>query len=150
MQDINQLPPEKQLDFWLGVWEATWGDGQHGSNQIQRVLDGQVIQEDFDGRPGIDFRGHSVSVYSPQYQQWQQTWVDSQGSYWHLRGGWQQDRFILIADDILSGRAVKYRMVFYHITPDTFDWDWELSEDEGQTWNLRWRLHYQRKACTPS
>ena len=24
MQDINQLPPEKQLDFWLGEWDVSW------------------------------------------------------------------------------------------------------------------------------
>jgi len=51
MQDINQLSPEKQLDFWLGEWDVSWGEGQHGTNHIQRVLDGLVIQEDFDGRP---------------------------------------------------------------------------------------------------
>ena len=150
MQGINQLPPEKQFDFWLGEWDVNWGEGQHGVNRIQRVLKGQVIQEDFDGRPAMDFRGHSVSVYSPQYRQWQQTWVDTQGNYWHLRGGWQLDRFILVADDMLQDRAVKYRMVFYNIALDTLDWNWELSEDGGQTWNLRWKIHYRRKADATS
>lgn len=146
MRDINQLPPEQQFDFWLGKWDVSWGEGQHGVNHIQRVLDGQVIQEDFDGRPAMDFRGHSVSVYSPHYGHWQQTWVDTQGNYWHLRGGWQHDRFTLVTDDLLQGRAVKYRMVFYKIALDTLDWNWELSEDGGQTWGLRWKIHYQRQA----
>ena len=150
MQDINQLPPEKQLDFWLGEWAVSWGEGQQGANHIQRVLEGQVIQEDFDGHPAMDFRGHSVSVYSPVHRQWQQTWMDTQGNYWHLRGGWQDDRFTLIADDILQGRAVQYRMVFFTITLDTFDWNWELSEDAGESWALRWQIHYHRKAGTSS
>jgi hypothetical protein len=72
--------------------------------------------------------------------------IDTQGNYWHLRGGWQRDRFILVADDILQGRAVKYRMVFYNIALDRLDWNWELSEDGGQTWSLRWKIHYQHRA----
>jgi hypothetical protein len=146
MHDINELTPDKQLDFWLGEWDVTWGNGQRGTNHIQRVLDGRVIQEDFDGRPSMDFRGHSISVYSPQFGEWQQTWVDNEGNYWHLHGGWHDDRFILIADDIREGRAVKYRMVFHNIAYDSFEWNWELSEDNGETWTLRWQIHYERKA----
>lgn len=145
MQQMDQLPPAQQLDFWLGDWEVAWGE-QRGSNRVQRLFNGQVIQEDFDGRPGADFQGRSLSVYSPQFQQWQQTWVDTQGNYWHLRGGWQDGQFVLVADDIVQGQPVKYRMRFDHIAGDTFDWHWELSQDGGASWELRWQLRYQRKA----
>lgn len=28
----------------------------------------------------------------------------------------------------------------------SLDWDWERSEDGGQTWQLLWRIHYQSRA----
>lgn len=31
--------PERQLDFWLGDWEVSWGEDQQGTNRIERILD---------------------------------------------------------------------------------------------------------------
>ena len=144
MTAISELPPERHLDFWLGDWEVRWGDDGKGTNRVHRVLDGNVIQEDFDGRPSLDFRGRSVSVYREAYEEWHQTWVDTAGNYWHLRGGWEEDRFVLATDDIVEGEPVKYRMVFHDIQEDTLVWDWQRSEDDGKSWELRWRIRYAR------
>jgi hypothetical protein len=145
MIDLTQLPPEQQLDFWLGSWTVTWGDDQHGSNEITRILDGRVIEENFDGAPTIDFRGLSHSVYSAHIGLWRQTWVDNGGAYWHFTGSVAPDHFIFAADDIADGRPIKLRMVFYNIAEDQLDWRWERSDDNGQNWQLRWQLHYTRK-----
>ena len=134
------------LDFWLGQWDGTWGDGLRATNRVERVLEGAVIRESFDGRPGADFQGTSLSVYSPQLGLWRQTWVNSQGSYWAFSGGLQGERFILATDDVRNGRPIQLRMVFYNIAAGSLDWDWERSEDGGATWTLQWRLHYTRRA----
>ena len=63
-------PPERQLDFWLGEWEVSWGEGQGGSNRIDKILDGKVIREQFDGNPAMPFRGISPSVYDPHSELW--------------------------------------------------------------------------------
>ncbi|PJA98161.1 MAG: hypothetical protein CO128_08695 [Ignavibacteriales bacterium CG_4_9_14_3_um_filter_30_11] len=34
------------------------------------------------------------------------------------------------------------RIVFYNITKDKLDWDWEASNDNGKTWQLNWMLYY--------
>ena len=145
MHDINQLPPEQQLDFWLGEWDVSWGDGQHGTNYITRLLDNRVIQENFDGNPAMPFQGTSLSVYSPKLGQWQQTWVDSEGNYWHFLGGGEGNEMVLVTDDVIEGRPVKLRMVFYNIARDELDWRWERSDDGGATWELKWQIHYRRQ-----
>jgi len=145
MIDLSQLPPEEQLDFWLGEWDVSWDDDQHGRNTITRILDSRVIQEQFDGAPSADLRGMSLSVYSPRLGQWRQTWVDNEGNYWDFRGGVQGDDMILATDDVIDGRAVKLRMVFYNIERHELDWRWERSDDNGRTWQLQWQIHYQRK-----
>lgn len=55
--------PENQLDFWLGQWDVTWGEDGKGSNYIQRILEGKIIQENFSAP---DFHGMSVSSYDPE------------------------------------------------------------------------------------
>ena len=142
------LPPDpaRALDFWLGHWTVSWGDGLTATNHVDAILGGAVIREQFDGRPGAAFQGLSVSAYSPTLGLWRQTWVDSDGSYWAFSGGPAEGgRFIFATDDVRDGRPVKLSMVFYNLAPDSLDWDWERSDDDGATWALKWRLHYTRQ-----
>jgi hypothetical protein len=143
--DHDKLEQMKQFDFWLGEWGVAWGEDQHGTNRVVRILDGAVIQENFDGAPAIDFKGMSLSVYNPREKLWQQTWVDSQGNFWNFIGEFKDGQMVLGTDDVSDGKPVKLRMCFYNIQENELDWDWERSDDGGQTWQLRWRIHYTRK-----
>ena len=138
-------PQARQFDFWLGEWDLTWGDDGKGSNTITTRYDGCVIEENFNGAPTMDFRGMSVSTYNPPAELWQQTWVDSQGRYIHLTGKFEDGKMMLVNQPPLSDGRLLFRMVFYNIQPDSLDWDWERSEDGGKNWELRWRIHYQRR-----
>ncbi|MGD2027044.1 MAG: hypothetical protein PVI99_04440 [Anaerolineales bacterium] len=134
----------RQFDFWLGNWDLTWGEDERGSNSITTRYDGCVIEEKFNGAPSMDFRGMSVSTYNPTIEKWQQTWVDSQGSYIHLTGVFKDGKMVLVNHPPESDGSLLFRMVFYNIKDDSLDWDWERSEDGGQSWELRWRIHYER------
>ncbi len=139
--------PARALDFWLGDWTVSWGDGLTARNTVEAILGGAVMRESFDGHPGASFQGVSLSVYSPALGLWRQTWVDSDGSYWAFTGGPEGDRFCFATDDVQQGKPIKLRMTFYHIAADALDWDWERSDDGGGTWTLKWRLHYTRRAA---
>ena len=41
----QSTPPEQQFDFWLGEWDVSWGEGQGGTNRVDKILDGKVIRE---------------------------------------------------------------------------------------------------------
>jgi hypothetical protein len=140
-----------EFDFWKGDWQVSWpaaGPGSPagtGHNHITSIMDGCVIQEQFDGRPGITMRGTSVSVYVPQAKGWKQTWVDNQGGYLDFSGGMEDGSMVLSRDGITpQGQKVKQRMVWKNITHDAFDWSWERSTDEGKTWTTVWPIHYTR------
>ena len=137
-----QTQPENQFDFWLGDWEVTWGEDGQGTNRIERILDGKIIQENF---TAPDFTGISVSSYDPERQLWCQTWVDSNGLYLDFTGGFQDGKMILARDAILRGEACKQRMVWYDIQADQFNWNWERSDNGGQTWRVLWQIRYTRK-----
>ena len=141
----NEASELRQFDFWLGEWDLTWGDGGRGTNVITAVLDQRVIQEQFDGRPATPLQGLSVSTYNMQLGKWQQTWVDNSGSYLDFVGEFAAGKMILSREATLAGEPILQRMVWYNIAEQSLDWNWERSTDGGETWQIMWHIHYQRK-----
>jgi hypothetical protein len=135
--------PENQFDFWLGEWDCTWGEDGRGTNHVLKIMDKRIIQENFSAP---DLKGMSVSVYDPERRLWCQTWVDNNGSYLDFTGRFEEGRMTLSRDAIVRGEACKQRMVWYNIETDQFHWNWERSDDGGETWRLLWRIEYRRKA----
>lgn len=139
-------PEASQLDFWVGDWELTWNDTSHGTNHVQKMMDGCTVNENFYD-PAMKYSGSSWSVYNPQYKIWQQTWVDNQGGYIALSGKLENGMMTLSTkpQKISEGKEIISRMVFYNITPQTFDWRWESTQDNGTTWQPNWLIHYKSK-----
>lgn len=137
----NDNGPETQFDFWLGLWDCTWGEDGKGTNRVERILDGKIIQENFEAG---EFRGISVSAWDAERGLWRQTWVDSSGSYLDFTGGLRDGQMVLARDAIVRGEACQQRMVWYNITKDEFDWNWERSDDGGMTWQVKWQIKYRR------
>ena len=122
--------------------ERSLGNNEKGTNRIERILEGKVIQENFSAP---DFTGMSVSSYDPECQLWYQTWVDSNGTYLDFTGRFENGQMILSRDAIVRGQSCKQRMVWYDIQAEQFNWNWERSDDGGQTWRGLWQIHYTRK-----
>ena len=123
------------FDFWIGEWDARW-DGGHGTNVVTAELDGVVVLERFDGRPGTELRGISVSVHDGS--EWRQTWVDSQHGYLDFRGGMRDGEMELRHER----EGVPFRMRFTEIGKRSFVWLWERHAD-GK-WSGQWRIDYTR------
>lgn len=145
-------PEQKQFDFWVGSWDATWpgaksGEVGHGSNHITRVLDGCVVEENFSGGESAPLRGKSVSIFVTQSGKWKQTWVDNQGAYLDFTGEWKDGQMILSREAVGPGGTKSLqRMVYKNISANDFDWSWEASSDSGKTWTVQWPIHYKRKS----
>ena len=133
-----------QFDFWLGDWRVSWGEGEKGTNRVQKILGDCVIQEEFDGRPGVELIGKSLSTYDVERGCWLQTWVDNSGGYLDFNGGWQGDKMVLSRQVPGTEGDTRQRMVWFDIQPDSLTWNWERSEDGGQSWQILWQLKYQR------
>jgi hypothetical protein len=145
-----ETAPKSLFDFWVGEWSLTWQDAQgqtqKGYNRIVKILDEQVIQENFETISTPVFKGMSLSVYNPRTEQWHQAWTDNQGGYYNFIGQFEGDKRMFVTKTTnQQGKEIIQRMVFRNITPNAFVWDWESSNDGGQTWQLNWQIHYQRK-----
>ncbi len=139
------------FNFWLGTWKAVWkneaGQEEYGQNVITLDFNGKVLHEVFTITEGKQkgFRGESFSVFDKATGQWKQTWIDTDGSYLDFIGSKEGDTLFFSRSFLnKGGKAVKQRMKFYNIKPDSFDWDWEVAEDGGP-WTLRWAIDYSRK-----
>jgi hypothetical protein len=150
-QDSPVTPDSSSMDFWVGDWALIWDDGDgktgQGTNRIERVLGGMVIQENFEAKQGkiAGYVGKSWSVYNKRTGEWKQTWVDNQGAY--LDFEYQQDgEKKMFARSFIgpAGKTVQQRMVFRDIQENSFTWDWESSTDLGETWKLQWQIKYVR------
>lgn len=136
-------------DFWIGTWELNWTDQQGekgtGINYIQRVMDGNVIEEKFKAITGstAGFEGQSWSVLDANAGTWKQTWVDNQGGYLDFVGKVDGEDRIFERSFEKDGQKVIQRMVFRNITTDSFVWDWQrkVGDEEWKSW---WMIHYKR------
>lgn len=140
-----QTMDSSSYDFWVGEWNLIWSDASgtvsKGKNRIVKILDGKVIQENFEDETG--FKGTSISVFNPAQKKWHQAWADNQGGYFDLDGEISGDKKIFKTKfREVNGKKIIQRMVFYDITPQSFTWDWEKTENGGKTWTLQWRIHY--------
>ena len=139
------------FDFWIGKWDASWqnskGESEHGTNLIERILDGSVLQEHFEIVSGANkgFKGTSISVWNSRSKTYHQAWADNQGGYFDFTGEVDGDRKIFkTAPRTRDNQVIIQRMVFYDIKENSFTWDWESSMDSGNTWSLMWRINYTR------
>lgn len=135
-------PEFSQFDFWVGEWNLTWGDSGKGTNSVTKDYNDCVIIENFDGGDSSPLRGMSVSTYNNRRGQWQQTWVDNNGSYLDFVGSFVNGKMTLSRQ---ANDSTYMRMVFYNITEHSLDWNWEKSLDGGDRWQTLWQIHYVRK-----
>jgi hypothetical protein len=139
------------FDFWLGDWSLSWrhpdGTTGTGRNRITKILDGTVIQEDFetltDPTPPL-LKGRSLSVLSNGV--WRQSWADNQGGFFAFSAQVDGERRLFVTEPrtLRDGRVLVQRMVFHAITASSLTWDWERSDDAGRTWVREWRVQYTR------
>ena len=115
-----------------------------GTNSVYADLGGMVVVENFDGRPSLDYQGLSYSVYDRKAQCWKQTWVDSEGSYLDFAGSFENGVMELRRIGEVDGAPALFRMRWENIEPNSFDWSWQRSGDDGETWESLWEIEYSR------
>ncbi|HEY8815550.1 MAG TPA: hypothetical protein VIP57_10680 [Candidatus Dormibacteraeota bacterium] len=147
MKLVEAVRDERSLDFWIGNWTTRWKDGggrsHRGSNVILKLDRG--IRELFEG-PSKPRRyvGVSVSEWNPRSSVWEQEYWDNSGYHAFFKGGWRGDRFILDQAYSETTPNPRHRLVWSSVKVESLLWNYEASEDGGQTWASRWQIAYRR------
>ena len=144
-------PAYRQLDFWVGDWDATFdaGGGKtgHATNHVTRDEYGACVISEHFAQADIGYVGGSYSMFDNQTGQWRQTWVDNQGSTFVLTGGpvsGQPHVFELQTVDVRGSTKAFKRMIWQEVKSDSFTWRWQSQEPDG-SWKDAWVLHYTRQ-----
>ena len=90
----------RQLDFWVGDWDAFEITGRKtpaAHLRVEKILNGCVLKEAYDGANGL--HGQSFSIYDRTRGVWHQSWVTSSGQLLIIEGGLQNGKIVLSGAD---------------------------------------------------
>lgn len=146
-QDKPPCSSEKahEFDFWAGEWQVWAGGNVAGTNSVDLVLDGCVLQENWVGAKGS--AGTSLNFYNPQTGKWHQFWVWRNGTTLELAGGFADGKMVLEGDSVgRDGTAVSNRITWYDNDDGTVRQHWQVSKDGGKTWNTAFDGLYRKQS----
>lgn len=139
-------PEFHEFDFWIGTWEVRTPDGKvAGTNRIEPILDGCVLQESWRGARGL--QGSSLNMYVPSTKRWHQTWMDQQGTLLLLDGAFRDGSMVLRGESPSSqkpGGVTQQRITWTPASDGTVRQLWEASEDAGKSWSTVFDGRYIR------
>lgn len=123
----------RDFDFWVGDWDVAANEKLAGTNSIQPILDGCVLQETWSGAGGS--AGSSFNFYNPQTENWQQFWVWRNGTTLELEGGYADGKMVLEGESRdREGNAILNRITWHNNSDGTVRQHWQISKNGGVTW----------------
>ncbi len=101
-------------------------------------------------RPG--FVGMSLRLFNPQTKLWSIYWLDNNTAGLDTSGlllppvvgKFDQGVGVFECDDELDGKPIRLRYTWSDISPDSARWEQAMSPDGGATWEMNWRMLFQR------
>ena len=134
-----------QFDFWIGEWEVMAGGKLAGTNSIQPILDGCVLQENWKGSRGS--AGSSLNHFDPSTGKWHQFWVWRNGTTLKLSGEFKGGKMILEGETKgQDGKTILNRITWYDNPDGTVRQHWQQSTDRGKTWTDSFDGLYRKKS----
>jgi len=142
-----KAPEYRQFDFWVGDWVVTTPQGKTaGTNRIERIINGCVLQEHWSSSNGGD--GTSLNMWDAASGKWHQVWMDAGGNLLELAGKLEGANMGLTGEHATPGKAgsTTIERVTWTPNPDgTVRQHWESSTDGGATWTDSFDGIYARK-----
>jgi hypothetical protein len=124
----------RQFDFWVGDWDAFEGDGPTAKvarTQVDLILDGCVLRENYEGTDG--HKGQSFSVYDASRKVWHQSWVTNRGQLLIVEGKIQAGEMVLSGVDHAADRRTLVRGTWKPVSGGVRETG-VTSADGGKTW----------------
>ena len=145
--DLSRMLPEQRLEFLVGSWEIHKDGYPIGKETVERILDGSAIQQT--GEMQIDEDGtimkyHCIYVFDQTSNEWKATWVSNFGHYDLLTGKLKDGKIVLDQKIVRDKPNASGRLTLHNITKNGYAMQWDLSEDEGKTYENEVKLQYKK------
>lgn len=155
----------RDFDFLLGHWRVE-------NSRLRKRLQDSEEWETFDatqhnqGLPGSignfddfvaenwrpGFVGMSLRLFNPQTRLWSIYWLDNNTAGLDksgrllppVVGKFENAIGVFECDDELDGKPIRVRYTWSDIERDSAHWEQAMSPDGGETWEINWRMQFQR------
>jgi hypothetical protein len=134
----------RQFDFWAGDWNVSQDGKLVGHNHISSIHGGCTLFEEYRSESG-SFEGKSFNYFDPSDELWHQVWVDNSGVRLHLSGTYADGKMVLTGSRKSKSAAVNDRITWHNNDDGTVRQVWEVSRDEGKSWETVFDGVYERK-----
>jgi ketosteroid isomerase-like protein len=145
-------PEYHQFDFWLGDWDSfDFGVATKNARiRVERILDGCVLRENYDGENGR--KGQSFSIYDASRKVWHQTWVTNRGELLTIEGQFEAGQMVLVGSDLTSTDQARQVRGTWKPVEGGIRETAVASLDSGKTWqpwfDLMFRPHSSGVSAT--
>ncbi len=146
VKSIENEPEAQKFDFWVGEWNVYGvNDVQVGQSSIQKILNGNVILENWTGAGG--FSGKSFNHYHMGSGLWVQYWVDQSSGRIYFEGNFDPDQNAMVLHEKLDIGSEKpnRRLTSFNISTDSVRQYSQVSSDAGENWTVQYDFMYVRK-----
>ena len=137
-------PEARQFDFWVGDWEVHANGKLAGRNHISRIHGDCTVLEEYTAASSA-YEGKSFNFYDPTDGLWHQVWVDNSGLRLNLSGTFSDGHMQLSGKRVNpKGESVVDRITWTPNDDGSVRQFWEISKDDGETWQVGFDGLYTR------
>lgn len=146
-----KAPEYRQLDFWLGNWDA-YANGGRGPmvarDRVTSILNGCVVLERYTQFDGVT--GESFNIYDNIRGVWHQTWVTNRGALLVLEGRFRGGVLTEYARSLNArGQSVRWRATWREQGEGVREIAY-TSTDAGENWKQAFDILFLRPAAGTS
>jgi hypothetical protein len=149
------------FDFLIGEWHVhhyqlkdrladshEWVEFD-GTLSMRTTMGGSGnVDDNVINKPSGTYRAMGVRAYDPKTGQWAIWFVDGRNPHGDLdppvKGRFEGGVGSFYSDDTFRGKPIRVRYVWSEITPTSAHWEQAFSPDGGKTWEINWRMDFER------
>jgi len=160
---IDRAPSD--FDFMIGDWTVRhrrlnerlvgcteWTEFS-GTSSTRKILQGfGNVEDNVLHFPEGTVRAAAFRSFDPATEQWSIWWLDGRNPHAldvPVIGRFTDGIGAFHADDVLNGKPIRVRFLWYPNPGADPRWEQAFSSDGGTTWEVNWVMHFQR-ASLPS
>jgi len=149
MQKLSNLPGTWDVaqQWKIGPQDTTWQTST-ATAVFKYILDSCAMEMTFKGdMMGKPYQALGLTAYDRETGKWQGVYVDDMGAVLvYYQGDYTNGKLSVTGEEKWNGQTFLSRISIYNLTPQKFDWMYEMSTDGGKTCVEMGKAVYTKKA----